>query len=60
VLDFYDTKGERRWITMPKGSKRKDAVRHQYINSDPVLNIERPKNQRNEKEFIHILSEERI
>jgi hypothetical protein len=25
VIDFYDTQGKRRWITMPKGSTKKLA-----------------------------------
>ena len=25
VIDFYDTKGKRRWITLPKGSTKREA-----------------------------------
>ena len=40
----------------------KYAVRHHYIASNPVVNAERPKDQRTveEKEFIQVLTEDQI
>ena len=40
----------------------KYAVRHQYIDGNPVANAERPKDQRaeDEKEFIQVLTENQI
>ena len=46
VIDFYDTQGKRRWITMPKGSTKGNAKeRLREIEDQIKRGIYIPKNK---------------
>ena len=36
VIDFYDTYGKRRWITMPKGATKKKATEKLWEAEDQL------------------------
>ena len=55
VIDFYDTRGKRRWITMPKGTTKKKATealreiedqlrRGVYLPDKKIPNFDRDQN----------------